>query len=496
MKSSCRNIRNFTFYPIFLIITLLIISSPGFSTYRGIHITSEQGNNLFLYNDYYALVIGVSNYEKWPKLPYATKDAKDVADKLRKIGFRVQLILDPSSSELKTSLNKLVYETGSEKNRAILIYYAGHGETETLADNTKMGYIIPRDCPLLKKEPLGFAAHAISMKDIESVSLRIKSKHVIMLFDSCFSGSLFSLVRALPENITEKSSLPVRQFITAGNEDEQVPDKSMFKRTFLIGLEGDADLTGDGYITGSELGMFLSEKVVNYTRGKQHPQYGKINNPDLDRGDFIFAPAKTAPESESPKYTSLKEDKKIKKVNLIFDDSISDLRNWNIGLKKEGRTGKGGFEKVFIDKSEGANGSHVSIALVFKLGLERVKKHENRKIVAKIRNDLNRNLSMYSGIDFFIKGTNGLKLRFQVSDKQDDSKDIENWYFDFILTENWNHMRIEFNNLSLQLGKAKLSNTNMNLDLDKIILMAWIIVERHNESGAQGKVWIDKIAFY
>jgi hypothetical protein len=79
------------------------------------------------------------------------------------------------------------------------------------------------------------------------------------------------------------------QYITAGREDEEVPDQSMFKRCLLIGLEGDADLTGDGYITGSELGMYLSDKVVNYTHRQQHPQYGKINNPDLDRGDFVFS---------------------------------------------------------------------------------------------------------------------------------------------------------------------------------------------------------------
>jgi hypothetical protein len=133
------------------------------------------------------------------------------------------------------------------------------------------------------------------MKNIESVSMRIKSKHVLMLFDSCFSGSLFNLVRAMPQDITEKSASPVRQYITAGRGDEQVPDRSMFKRCLLIGLEGDADLTGDGYITGTELGMYLSEKVVNYTRSLQHPQYGKINNPDLDRGDFIFVP-KQAPQ--------------------------------------------------------------------------------------------------------------------------------------------------------------------------------------------------------
>jgi hypothetical protein len=113
---------------------------------------------------------------------------------------------------------------------------------------------------------------------------------VIMLFDSCFSGSLFTLVRAVPHDISEKISLPVRQYITAGREDEQVPDRSMFKRSFLIGLEGDADLTGDGYITGTELGMYLADNVVNYTHRRQHPQFGKINNPDLDRGDFVFVP--------------------------------------------------------------------------------------------------------------------------------------------------------------------------------------------------------------
>ena len=170
-----------------------------------------------------------------------------------------------------------------------MFFYAGHGETETLTDGAKMGYIVPRDCPVLKRDPQGFAAHAVSMGEIESASLKIRCKHVLMLFDSCFSGALFSLVRAVPDDITEKSLLPVRQYITAGTEEESVPDKSTFKRCLMIGLGGSADLTGDGYITGSELGMYLADKVVNYTHRQQHPQYGKINNPELDRGDFVFA---------------------------------------------------------------------------------------------------------------------------------------------------------------------------------------------------------------
>ena len=286
---------------LFIPVLLLIGADTSYSTtrgMRGIKVLSKEGKKIELYQDYHALVVGISNYEKWPKLPNAAKDAKEVAARLEELGFKVKLVLDPTSREMKTVLSEMVYEMGGKENRAVLFYYAGHGETEKLADKTKMGYIIPRDCPVLEKNPKGFSTHAISMRDLESVSLRIKAKHVLMLFDSCFSGSLFNLVRAVPHDITEKSALHVRQYITAGREDENVPDKSMFKRCFLIGLTGDADLTGDGYITGSELGMYLSDKVVNYTHRRQHPQYGKINNPDLDRGDFIFVPMKLRQKEE------------------------------------------------------------------------------------------------------------------------------------------------------------------------------------------------------
>jgi len=279
--------------PIFMLTLFVFIStssSYAVDTSRGIRVVSKEGKSLVMYKDYYALVVGISDYEQWPRLPNAVNDAKEVGEKLKEMGFEVRLVLDPTHREMVTALNEMVYVLGNHENRAVLFYYAGHGETETLADKTKMGYIIPKDCPLMKGDPMGFATHAVSMRDIESASMRIKAKHVIMFFDSCFSGSLFALVRAVPHDISEKSALPVRQYITAGREDEQVPDKSMFKRCLLIGLEGDADLTGDGYITGSEMGMYLSDKVINYTHRRQHPQYGKINNPDLDRGDFVFVP--------------------------------------------------------------------------------------------------------------------------------------------------------------------------------------------------------------
>jgi hypothetical protein len=308
---------------VIFLITPVVLSA----TTRGINVVSKHGQSLYLYKDCQALVIGVSNYAQWPKLPNAVKDAVDVSERLKRMGILVKLVLDPTYREMKTALSDMVYEMGNERDRGILFYYAGHGETETLADGRKMGYIIPRDCPLIRRDPRGFANHAISMREIESVSLKIKSKHVLMLFDSCFSGALFALVRAVPDDITEKSTLPVRQFITAGREDEEVPDQSMFKRCLLIGLEGDADLSGDGYITGSELGMYLSNKVVNYTHRQQHPQYGKINNPGLDRGDFIFITSRA----------QAKEEKKRSREESLANqlEEMSDRLKKNEGLVEQ-----------------------------------------------------------------------------------------------------------------------------------------------------------------
>lgn len=307
----------------------LLVPGRGEAVSRGIHVVAKGGKQLYLYKDYHALVVGVGDYTQgWPDLPNTVKDAKEVSVALKRLGVKVRLVTNPTSRELEKALNDLTYKQGREGNRALIFYYAGHGETESLADGTKLGYIIPRDCPLLRDDPDGFVTKAVSMKDIEAYSLRMRSKHVLMLFDSCFSGSLFSLVRAVPEDICEKSALPVRQYITAGTENESVPDKSMFKRCLVLGLEGDADLTRDGYITGTELGMYLSDKVVQSTSRAQHPQYGKIRTPELARGDFIFQLASSAAVVEEP---SREESEATLSVKCNVSGAKVLLDNRNLG---------------------------------------------------------------------------------------------------------------------------------------------------------------------
>ena len=264
---------------------------------KGIRVVSCGGQSLYFYKDYHALVVGVSNYDKWPALTNAVRDAREVSWLLKRMGFKVTLVTDPNSEELKKALNDLAQEAGQEPDRGVVFYYAGHGETQTLADGSKLGFIVPRDCPLLREDLQGFATRAISTKAIETYSALIRSKHVLMFFDSSFSGGVFSLEPAVLKVISEKTALPARQYIISGKEDEPIPERSVFKRFLLKGLKGDADLIHDGYITGSELGVYLADRVVKTTKGRQHPEYGKISNPALARGDFVFQVVETKPDT-------------------------------------------------------------------------------------------------------------------------------------------------------------------------------------------------------
>jgi hypothetical protein len=95
----------------------------------------------------------------------------------------------------------------------------------------------------------------------------------------------------MPPHISMLTAEPVRQFITAGSAGEAVPANSVFTPAFIDGLaHGLADLDKDGYITGTELGVYLQGRVPLHV--KQTPQFGKINDYELSRGDFVFPPIK------------------------------------------------------------------------------------------------------------------------------------------------------------------------------------------------------------
>ncbi|MFC1839801.1 caspase domain-containing protein [Thermodesulfobacteriota bacterium] len=295
-----------------------------------------------LYSGYYALVVGCGDYRNgWPKLSNPVKDAREVASTFKIMGWEVDLLENPDWDRLDEALNRLITGPGKEKDHAILFWFSGHGHTLEEADDSKLGYIVPVDAPLPSKDEIGFMRRAINMRQIETVAKRIQAKHVLMVFDSCFSGAIFSMVRSAPSDyIEEKVAAPVREFIAAGRENEQVPDRSVFKTCFIQGINnGYADLNLDGYVSGEELGAYLQEKVINYSQRAQHPQFGKINNPRLDKGDFIFdlsgiSGAVVGRPGEKEKETSLILEPKVSRkdttdfcegIKLISDGPGSDI---------------------------------------------------------------------------------------------------------------------------------------------------------------------------
>ena len=282
----------FLFFTTFCSGTIFITISELFSQ-RGMSVTvhTTDGKELDLYKDSYALVIGNGNYPAkngWNPLPGAVNDVKEVTEVLKHQGFNVTLKIDVTKAEFNKTFSDFIYKSGKDKDNRLLFYYAGHGYTTKSATGEDLGYLVMLNTPHPENEA-EFDLYSIDMVKFVSDSKKIHAKHVLFMFDSCFSGTILNLRnRVTPSHITDRIKNPVRQFITAGRADEPVPDRSEFKKAFLNLLEGRVEEpTPDGYLTGVELGDYLYRTVPKFSQG-QHPQHGKIHDQQLNTGDFVF----------------------------------------------------------------------------------------------------------------------------------------------------------------------------------------------------------------
>ena len=116
-----------------------------------------------------------------------------------------------------------------------------------------------------------------------------------------------------------------------------VPDHSVFKQAFLNLLEGrEREPIPDGYITGEELGLFLKNKVPEYNPA-QHPQYGKIRDPSLDQGDFVFVLRNvTNSASIQQKLFRIEEEGKVGFIDsdgtIVIPPEFDYGREWGEGI--------------------------------------------------------------------------------------------------------------------------------------------------------------------
>ncbi|MDP6391191.1 MAG: caspase family protein [Alphaproteobacteria bacterium] len=254
-----------------------------------------------LYGSSHALVIGIDNYTNgWPRLSNAIADARAVADELRRKGFGVTLKTDLKASELEQVFKAFFIDKGAAPDARLFVWYAGHGHTEN-----GEGFLIPADAPR-PEAGRRFKFKALPMRRFGEYVRLAESKHAFAVFDSCFSGTVFDSARALPPAaVTRATTLPVRQFLTSGDAGQTVSDDGTFRKLFIRALRGEerADANGDGFVTASEMGLFLSDRLTNLTRSKQTPRYGKLRDMEWDRGDFVFALRRPAPSRPAPAST-------------------------------------------------------------------------------------------------------------------------------------------------------------------------------------------------
>jgi len=235
---------------------------------------------------YYALVIGNNNYEHLEKLDAAENDAVVIADVLtNKYGFEVDLLLNADYDTTVNSLFKITNKLKKDDN--LLIYYAGHGELDK-AENR--GYWLPVDASYELRSKW------ISNQRIVDRIKATKAKHVLLIADSCFSGTLMrSSVtpesnEALDEkNIDRLKSKKTRLVITSGGNEPVVDSDGGDHSLFALKLID--TLKNNNTVINSQM---LFENIRRYviSNADQTPERALVHKTGHDGGDFLFFPKK------------------------------------------------------------------------------------------------------------------------------------------------------------------------------------------------------------
>ncbi len=236
--------------------------------------------------DYRALIIGINDYkdDRIPDLKTPVNDARELAKVLKKdYGFKeITLLLDreANSTRIEKSLRQLI--TRSKKDDSVLIYYAGHGDLDEL---TGSGWWIPHNATA--QDPSTYIDNSIIQKYIKAIPAR----HVLIVADSCFSGTLFGEARELPKVIDDKWYATLykkrsRWGMTSGNltpvADSGSEGHSVFAYQFLEALKENQK----PYLTPREIYQEIGPIIRN--NSEQMPITKPIRNANDQGGEFIF----------------------------------------------------------------------------------------------------------------------------------------------------------------------------------------------------------------
>ena len=247
----------------------------------------------------YALIIGISDFNEavgWNDLAGVKPETEAIWKVLEEQhGFKVVGTSQASGSmdaaELSKRIREFVAVYGARPSNRLIIYIATHGYSGE--DSPDGGYLIASNSEAPKGGTVEGAYSAVQFKqDLGGEDGRpLRSQHLYVFLDSCFSGSMFPQfsttrseselaidkpVAALSEGTAEWTlkllSLYARMMLTAGDSTQKVPDVGTpFGRAVVDALSGKADLDGDGLTLGSEIFQFVRSRVVTESFAGNNP---------------------------------------------------------------------------------------------------------------------------------------------------------------------------------------------------------------------------------
>ena len=252
--------------------------------------------------DVWALVIGISDYEEVEDLPYARRDAEAVvrwllendvpAEQIRlmtdgqtELTGQAGLAITPATLvNVREGLGWL--RRVASQDDLVVIHFSGHGyqgadDGIDEADGVDEFFVL--------YDTRAGARDDTALRDDEFGRLldRIASNHVLVFFDSCYSGGLS---RSLPPGRRSSGDdqdwfgdlrLEGRLVLASSSEGEEAFESpqlehGVFTHFLLEGLGGAADVNADYHVTVWELYEYVAARVPDFVhaeRGEpQHPQ--------------------------------------------------------------------------------------------------------------------------------------------------------------------------------------------------------------------------------
>lgn len=274
------------------------------------------------YQNSWAVVIGINDYAKWPKLQYAVQDANSIRDMLiGRLGFSSDKVItltnaDATRNNILSVFHDKLGHGQLKKDDRVFVFFAGHGATRKLSSGRNLGYIIPVD-----SDPEQISVDAIPMTDLQNIAESLNAKHILFVMDACYSGLGLTRGGGTSSFLRENAKRLGRQMLTAGGADQLVADggpngHSVFTWTLLQALSGKADLNGDGMITATELAAYIAPAVSSVSQ--QTPAFGSL--PGSEGGEFVF---EVRSESE---FLNAKTDQ-LSADAIALNNKIDDARN-------------------------------------------------------------------------------------------------------------------------------------------------------------------------